>query len=469
MAHLIRRSTLSVLSLLALALGCSDDSGGDGGHGPEEPGLLLSASVAANPNNTISAVVTAKATGYDSVSIRYWKAAGAAQETPALIFDPVDSTAVVPVLGLDTLSTYSLEIRLWRPNLTAFAAETLGFTTGAYPAWIPRANVAGASPAAGYLLVSYPDGPVILDNTGKIVWYRFQPGGVLGSWQAQANGLYTWLGQADSSGYYVFNNLGDQIGRYSCVGYKTRFHDVMILQNGERWMMCDQDSTMDLSGVGGNAAAHVTASVIQHQSAAGDVLFQWKTLDHFAITDAPLETRNDVNVNFTHCNALDLDTDGNLLLSCRTLNEITKINTTTGDIMWRLGGLANQFTLQSDTKGSFQQQHGLRSNGVNRIQFLDNGIASTGFSRLVRYLIDPVAHTATLEMDFRDGATFTPVGGSTQILPNGQALVSFGREGRVIEVNAAGTKAFELTGIDDIYVFRAQRIESLYKPGFGKR
>lgn len=466
MRPFLRWSTVSAFSLFALAVGCSDDSDRDGPHEPEEPGLYLTGNVAANPHNTISAVVTAKAGGYDSVSIRYWKDGEDAEETPALQFSPVDSTAVVPVLGLDTLTTYSLEIRLWRPNLTAYTPDTLTFTTGSYPAWIPRAGVAGAAPADGYLLISYPDGPVILDNTGRIVWYRFQPGGALGSWQAQANGLYTWLGSADSSGYYVFDNLGEQVGRYACVGYKTRFHDVMITADGERWLMCDQDSTMDLSGVGGFADAHVTASVIQRQSADGDLLWEWRTLDHFAVTDAPLESRNQQNVNLTHCNGIGFDTDGNLLISCRTLNEVTKINVSTGDIMWRLGGLANQFTLVNDTKGAFQQQHGLRAIGPNRIQLLDNG--TTAPSRLIRYTLNTTAMTATLDMDYREPPTFTPVGGSTQGLAGGGALVSFGREGRVVEVDASGNKTFELTGIDDVYVFRAQRIQSLYTPGVGE-
>jgi hypothetical protein len=455
-----RLSLASALALAALTTaGCSDDS-----NEPNDPGIFLGATVTANPNNTISAVVSARAGGYDSVSIRYWKDGGDPAETPAVRFG-TDSLAEIPVFGLDTLSTYALQIRLWRPAGGTRTPDTLAFTTGEYPAWIPRAQVAGANPSDGFLLVSYPDGPVILDNTGKIVWYRFQPGGVLGSWQAQANGLYTWLNQADSSGYYVFDTLGDQIGRISCVGFKTRFHDLMVLANGERWIMCDQDSIMDLSAVGGVAGAHVTASVVQRQSAAGDVLWEWRTLDHFAITDAPLAARNDVNVNLTHSNGIGFDTDGNLLLSSRTLNEVTKINVTTGDIIWRLGGLANQFTFVDDPKDGFLQQHGVRAVGPDVVQLLDNGTLAP--SRLVRYVLNPTALTATLDLDFRDGSTFTPVGGSTQGLVGGGALVSFGRKGRVVEVDASGAKTFELTGIDDIYVFRAQRLASLYFPGIG--
>jgi hypothetical protein len=56
----------------------------------------------------------------------------------------------------------------------------------------------------------------------------------------------------------------------------------------------------------------------------------------------------------------------------------------------------------------------------------------------------------------------TLVGGNTQVYADGGALVSIGKEGRVVEVDEFGQKRWELTGIDDLYVFRAQRIPSLY-------
>ena len=45
-----------------------------------------------------------------------------------------------------------------------------------------------------------------------------------------------------------------------------------------------------------------------------------------------------------HGNAIDLDVDRNVIVSFRSLEEITKINVVTGAVMWRMGGRANQFT-----------------------------------------------------------------------------------------------------------------------------
>src|SRR5690606_25683568 len=121
---------------------------------------------------------------------------------------------------------------------------------------------------------------------------------------------------------------------------------------------------MDLTAIGGNAAANVTGTVIQHRSAAGEVLFEWNTFDHFDLTDLPAGDRAGTNVNFTHGNAIELDTDGNLLVSFRSLSEITKIDAITGNVLGRMGGQANEFTLLNDPKGMCERRHGGRDRSV---------------------------------------------------------------------------------------------------------
>jgi len=87
----------------------------------------------------------------------------------------------------------------------------------------------------------------------------------------------------------------------------------------------------------------------------------------------------------------------------------------------------------------------------------------------VRYQLDTGAMTATMQWQFIDDpATWTAVGGSTQYHPDGHATVSFGRAGRVIEVDAGGNRVWALTGLDGTYIFRVQRLGSLYTAGRGE-
>ena len=60
----------------------------------------------------------------------------------------------------------------------------------------------------------------------------------------------------------------------------------------------------------------------------------------------------------------------------------------------------------------------------------------------------------------------THIGGSVQPLAGGRTLVSFGTEGRVEEYDAQGRLTWSTQG-NAGYVFRAQRIRSLYAPGVG--
>jgi len=456
---------LSVAAATALLVGtaaCNSDS-----PGPLNPQQFLGAQVEGIPENVLAAAVGVHAIGYDSAYVEYAAGAAAAARTPGVAFAG-DTVVRVPVLGLDTATTYALRVILTRAGAADSSVDTLAFSSGSLPTWIPVIGSLGTSGEAGYLALSLPDGAVIVDNTGKVVWYHHSPNGALNSFQAHPNGSYTLLGTgATETQFRVLNSLGEQTGTLQCLGRPTRFHDLLIAEGGDSWLLCDENRTMDLSGLGGDPAALVTGTVVQHLSAAGAVLWEWNAFDHFAITDLPLVDRTGPNVNFTHGNGIGFDDDGNLLLGFRSLSEVTKVNIATGAVMWRLGGLQNQFTFLNDPKGFFEHQHGVRPAGPGQIQMLDNGLAAP--SRLARYLINPTTHTALMVWQFVDApTTWTLVGGSTQYHPDGHATVSFGRAGRVVEVDEAGNRVWELTGLNGTYVFRVQRLHTLYAAGRGE-
>ena len=98
---------------------------------------------------------------------------------------------------------------------------------------------------------------------------------------------------------------------------------------------------------------------------------------------------------------------------------------------------------------------------------LDNGLGAP--SRFVTFQIDATAHTATMVNEFIESpTTYAPVGGGTQHYTNGHSIVTFGQAGKVVEVDQAGARVWEVTGLAGTYVFRVQRIQSLYTPGLGE-
>lgn len=460
-----RRTHFLALAGLAILSGaCNSD---DGMQAPTSPQQYHGADVEAIPDNVLAAAVVVRAAGYDSSYVEYQVGVGPALRTPAIAFAG-DTVVRIPVLGLDTMAAYDFRVVLSRGGVPDSTVDTLAFSSGALPAWIPTIGSTGSSGESGYLALSMPDGAVIVDNSGKVVWYHHSPNGVLNSFQAHPNGRYTLLGAgATETEFHVLNSLGEETGLLSCSGRPTRFHEVLVAEGGDAWLLCDETRVMDLSGIGGQPAASVTGTVVQHLSPSGALLWEWNAFDHFAITDLPAADRSGVNVNFTHGNGLGFDSDGNLILGFRSLSEVTKVNVTTGAVMWRFGGLQNQFTVANDSIGPFFRQHGVRTAGPGQVQLLDNRPSAP--SRFVRYLLNPTTMTAVMEWQFIDApTTFTLVGGSTQFHPDGHGTVSFGQAGRVIEVDAVGNRVWELTGLGGLYVFRAQRLASLYAAGRGE-
>jgi len=94
---------------------------------------------------------------------------------------------------------------------------------------------------------------------------------------------------------------------------------------------------------------------------------------------------------------------------------------------------------------------------------LDNQ-GTPGRSRAERYQLDEEGHSAQMIGVYSsDPAVIGSLGGSVQALPGGRVLVSLGNAQRVEEFDASGAVVWKLEGGVG-YVFRAQRIGSLYHP-----
>jgi hypothetical protein len=210
----------------------------------------------------------------------------------------------------------------------------------------------------------------------------------------------------------------------------------------------------------------VTGTVVQHVGADGALRFQWSPFDHFQITDLEPAERTGASVNWTHGNALDVTADGNLIVSFRSLGEITKIDGRTGAVIWRMGGRRNQFTFVGTGTPAFARQHNVREYVPGALVLLDN-LGDPAESRAEHYVVDEATRTARLVRSHGAvPAAVTQIGGSVQPLAGDRTLVSFGTAGRVEEYDASGRITWQIQGPAG-YVFRAQRIRSLYAPGVG--
>ena len=459
-----RRAKLLVAASFAMA-GCAD------GGGPivaiEPPPVVYSSSIAPGSHNVLSAVVTAQVAAARTVMVRYGVNGGPLDSATPAFAVPEEGPLNLPVLGLLPGTTYRLQVVA--QGFGEAVGDLLSLTTGPLPGDLPSYVASGPSPSPGFVLFAAGNYGLVIDNTGRVVWYRRLPGPTLNI-QAQPSGRYTTspivTDSANPEPWEEYDPLGNLTRTLGCAhGLRPRFHDLLAQPDGSFWIMCDETRTMDLTASGGVSAAAVTGTVVQHLGPDKSVLFEWNAFDHFSLLDVDSFSRSGATVNWTHGNAIDLDADGNLLVSFRSLSEVTKINGGTGAVIWRMGGLANQFTF-STAALPFSRQHGLRVIGPGSFQLLDNMGEPTG-SRAERYTFDDGARTASLVTSYSSPPAVTAqLGGTTQYLAGNRTLVAYGNGLRVQEYDGAGQVVWEIQGSPG-YIFRAQRILSLYHPGVG--
>lgn len=341
------------------------------------------------------------------------------------------------------------------------------FSTHAAPLTLPSLTVSiSNNPTAGGLYLSnfpftnipYTPYLLIANNSGTITYNRQVFIWSL-DFKKQPNGLLTYY---EDGKFYAEDTQHNKIDSFICGnGYFTDHHELQIIDNGHALLMSYDPQIVDMSKIvqGGDTNATVVGLIIQEIDENKNVVFQWRSWDHIEITDAIHENLTAPEIDYVHGNAIDYDNDGNLLISSRHLSEITKINRTTGDIIWRLGGVSNQFTFTNDSIG-FSYQHHIRRIPNGNITLFDNGNYHTPhFSRAVEYQLDEVNKTATLVWQYRNNPDIYGFAmGSAQRLHNGNTLISWGSANPTItEVTPAGDIALEMSLPQGIFTYRTFR------------
>ncbi len=252
-------------------------------------------------------------------------------------------------------------------------------------------------------------------------------------------------------------------------GYHLDIHDLLLMDNGHYLTMAYDPQPVDMSQVvpGGDTNAVVTGLIIQEVDLDQNVYFQWRSWDHFEITDATDDIDlTSETIDYAHGNAFDFDQNGNIVVSNRNMDEITKIKYPEGNLIWRwgLGAKNNMFTFINDTVG-FSHQHDIRYHGDGMYSVYDNGnLHSPPHSRPLMYSLDEVNMTATLEWTIdHDSSIFAPFTGSYRPISNGHNLISWGgivaTTVGITELDEKDEVALEFYYPGGIYGYRAVRYQ----------
>ncbi len=273
----------------------------------------------------------------------------------------------------------------------------------------------------------------VIDYLGQpaLIWFEGEP--LLGA------GRY-------AGEWVVVDQSYQEIARFAGNGFAPDLHDVIVLDEptGPRAILLIYNPVvMDLSALGGQVDATVLELVVQEVDiTTGAVSFEWHSLDDIGVEESIFSITGDV-VDYMHGNSMELDDDGNLLLSARSTTTVYKVDRQTGELMWRLGGADSDFIMVG-TDPSFRLQHDVRRRDDGTISLFDNSGLSE--SRGLVYELDEDAMTATLVRDQRaPGGQLAATMGNVQSLGDGGLFIGWGSGRRFTQFDGSGNVEIDAT------------------------
>lgn len=278
--------------------------------------------------------------------------------------------------------------------------------------------------------------PTILDSAGYVVWYLKNNGTNNNDlkYHPDHSKFSFYRSSAGTTTYFILDNNLLAIDSITNVnGTTSDAHEFQILSNGNYLIGAIKDSIMDLSaytfnGTQGGVNTTVEAYVIQEFDPSHNLVFEWNSLHHIH----PSETYDfyGYNVNgfdYCHGNSIAEDTDGNLLISFRHLDAVYKIDHSTGNIIWQLGGESSDFTFTNDI--GHGGQHDARRLPNGNISLFDNtnNHPPPHRSRGVEYTLDTINWTATRTWEYIFTPSFYSIAmGSHHVTPSSYHLINYG-------------------------------------------
>ncbi len=446
------RRTLSGLCLLTALLGCGGGSGE--GTGEDNSRALISA---------IDVIGGRLVPVFDPSIARYSLIPDASNSEVSVAVTAVDSSDRISIDGVAAASAEPVTVELPAVGTAmhveaAEGANLAAFELVSVPADYPRFEVttrrAGTASGALYMSAAGQPGFSIRTDDYGVPSYIYQAPLRTSTFMRHSNGHSSFADRfVDEFGLEThYRVLLDEdlqeVARLQTAAplQHTDSHDFLITDNSNYVFLAYEPAVRD--------GTPYEDSVIQEvDSQTGQEVFRWNSWDSIPVD----EILHDNRIEYAHINSVFVDTDGHFLASLRGTSQIVKINRQTAAVMWKLGGLSNEFAIDDPLGGPCGQHHVTRLANGN-ILYFDNGILCPpdyaereGISRAVEYRLDEVAKTATLVWSYQQEGVFSRTGGSAQRLANGNTLIGWG-------ANTTGPSATEVNSQGEVvYEFRLWR------------
>jgi hypothetical protein len=316
------------------------------------------------------------------------------------------------------------------------------------------------------------NGPMIVDNAGRLVWFRPLPGidaatdfrvqtyrgqPVLTYWQGTSR-------QGIGTGRLVILDQTYKVIRTIRVanGFRPDLHEFEITPRGTALFVTYPIVAADLSEFGGARQGGLVDSVIQEVDiATGLVVFEWHSYGKISVRDSFTKPVPSANVpwDYAHTNSVALSPNGELLMSARNTWAVYEIDRETGAIHWRLGGKRSDFKIGDGAHFAWQHDARWRSDGA--LTLFDNAAFPPvrKHSRALALRVDQSQRTATLiSARLHPRGLLAATQGNIQELPGGDSLVGWGSQRYFTEFSPAGAVLWDARLALGYETYRAYRM-----------
>jgi len=296
-------------------------------------------------------------------------------------------------------------------------------------------------------------GPMILGPDGRLIWFYPLPSPDVPSdvraQQYEGKPVLTFWEGYLSAGIGVGRDvIADSSYRRIAIvtaanGLITDLHEFKLTPRGTALITSYFPVWWDGSSVGGPSRLAVQDSVVQEiDIKTGLLLYQWDSLDHVPLSDAyvPIPPASSHAAHdYFHINSVDLDYDGDLIISARNTWTVYKIDRDTGRIIWELGGKHSSFKMGSGAQFAFQHDARVRAPDDLVITLFDDGAGppivhrqSAGvkllldLKRMTASALSRTSHSPPLQSNFQ---------GNYQQLRSGDDFFGWGQQSYFTEVS----------------------------------
>jgi hypothetical protein len=321
-------------------------------------------------------------------------------------------------------------------------------------------------------------GALIVDDAGHVVWFDPNEQGVTDFRVQQYQGrpvLTWWQGRS-----VVGIGHGDYVIKDDSYRTVATVHAGHGLTGDEHeFLISPQDTALitaytpvpgDLSSVGGPKDGQILDSVLQEiDIKTGRVLFEWRSVGHVPIGDSYWKYKKVKGkfppYDYFHINSIEVEPNGNLLVSARNTHALYELDRRTGKVLWILGGKKSSFRMGKGAQ--FNWQHDARRLPDGDISVFDDGAFPKleDHSRALILHADMAAKTVTLVK-----AYVSPDGilsmhqGDMQVLPDKHVFVGWGSDPYFTEFAPGGSTLYDAHFGKNMDSYRAYRFEWVAHP-----